>query len=95
VVQSMAIVPTSQGGRYLQQLCSHWRDDFDVSCDAGQGRIALPLGMVDVAAGDMAMAVTCEPRDGADLDQMQDVVARHLNRFAFREGGLDIAWQRA
>jgi hypothetical protein len=55
----------------------------------------LPLGSADLAAGDMALTVTCEvPADG-DLDRMQTVVAEHLNRFAFREGELEFQWVAA
>ncbi len=93
--RSMAIVPTTHASRYLQQLCKHWSHKFDVTFDATTGHIPLPLGSADLAAGDMALTVTCEVADGGDLDRIQTVVAEHLNRFAFREGELAFQWQPA
>jgi hypothetical protein len=93
--RSMAIVPTPNASRYLQQLCKHWSHKFDVTFDATSGHIPLPLGSADLAAGDMALTVTCEVPDNGDLARIQNVVAEHLNRFAFREGELEFRWQAA
>ncbi len=93
MTKSMAIVPTAHASRYLQQLCKHWRHKFDVTFDAHSGHVPLPLGTADLAAGDMALTVTCEVAEGGDLARMQQVVADHLNRFAHREGELAFQWQ--
>lgn len=92
---SIAIVPTTHASRYLQQLCKHWSHKFAVTFDATSGHIPLPLGDADLAAGDMALTVTCQVPEGGDLARMQQVVAEHLNRFAFREGELQFQWQGA
>lgn len=91
--RSMAIVPTAHASRYLQQLCKHWSHKFAVVFDATSGHVPLPIGSADLAAGDMALTVTCEVTDGGDLAQMQTVLAEHLNRFAFREGELTFDWR--
>ncbi len=93
--RSMAIVPTTHASRYLQQLCKHWSHKFAVTFDAHSGHVPLPLGTVDLAAGDMALTVTCETTEGGDLERIQQVVAEHLNRFAHREGELSFQWQAA
>ena len=95
MAQSTAIVPTAHASRYLQQLCKHWSHKFDVTFDATSGHIPLPLGSADLAAGDMALAITCEVPEGGDLERIQQVVADHLNRFAVREGELEFKWQAA
>jgi hypothetical protein len=89
----MAIVPTAHASRYLQQLCKHWSHKFAVTFDAHSGQVPLPMGPVDLAAGDMALIVSCEVAEGGDLARMQQVVAEHLNRFAHREGELEFHWQ--
>jgi len=95
VPRSMAIVPTAHASRYLQQLCKHWSHKFDVTFDAISGHVPLPSGNADLAAGDMALTVLCEVPEGGDLARLQQVVADHLQRFAFREGALDFRWQPA
>lgn len=90
-----AIVTTASASRYLQQLCKHWSHKFDVTFDAHRGRVPLPLGPVDLVADEAALTVTCTVAEGGDMARMQQVVADHLNRFAFREGELVFDWQPA
>ena len=87
-------VPTAHASRYLQQLCKHWSHKFAVTFDAVHGEVPLPLGPVTLDAGDMALTVQCAAASAEDLERMQQVVATHLERFAFREGELVFDWQR-
>jgi hypothetical protein len=41
-----------------------------------------------------ALTVTVEAADEATVERMKGVVARHLDRFAFREAPLPFAWAR-
>jgi len=95
VTASIAIVPTAHASRYLQQLCKHWSHKFAVTFDAQNGHVPLPIGTADLAAGDMALTVRCQTVAGGDIERLQQVVADHLNRFAFREGELAFSWQPA
>ena len=95
MAQSIATVPTASASRYLQQLCKHWSHKFEVTFDAETGRIALPFGATDLAASADALTVTIELADDADAARAQQVVADHLNRFAFREGELAFDWRTA
>ena len=92
---STAIVPTEHASRYLQQLCKHWSHKFDVTLDADHGTIPLPLGTAVLDAGPQALTVSCTVAEGGDLARMQQVVADHLDRFAFREAPLPFDWQVA
>lgn len=83
-----ATVSTAHASRYLQQLCKHWAHKFEVSFDPRHGTIALPFGVVTLAAdegGEAALHVTIELAEGADAARAREVVAEHLGRFAFRE----------
>ncbi|MDE2301844.1 MAG: DUF2218 domain-containing protein [Sphingomonadales bacterium] len=91
--RSMAVIATPHASRYLQQLCKHWSHKFAVRFDATCGHVPLPSGTADLAAGDMALTVTCEAPEEA-LARLQEVVAEHLRRFAFREGELNFDWRR-
>ncbi|MEP7222216.1 MAG: DUF2218 domain-containing protein [Novosphingobium sp.] len=90
---TMAVVPTASASRYLQQLCKHWSHKFDVTFDAQTGHIPMPSGSADLTAGDMALTVVCTINEGGDMARLQQVVADHINRFAFREGELQFNWQ--
>jgi len=88
-----ANVPTTQGSRYLQQLCKHWSHKFETEFDAERGVIAFPMGPIRLTAGAEALTVTIEPNEGADVERFKQVVAEHLDRFAFREAPLRFDWR--
>jgi hypothetical protein len=92
---STAAVPTAHASRYLQQLCKHWSHKFAVTFDEAHGEIPLPLGTAVLDAGADALMVTCTVPEGGDLARLQQVVADHLDRFAFREAPLPFAWNPA
>ena len=94
-IQSTAHVPTASASRYLQQLCKHWSHKFAVEFDETHGRIPLPLGTATLDAGAESLDVTLEANDAGALPRMKDVVASHLDRFAFREAPLPFDWQDA
>ncbi|QYA13577.1 DUF2218 domain-containing protein [Rhizobium sp. AB2/73] len=89
---SVSHVRTDHASRYLQQLCKHWSHRFSVEFDAAAGRVPFSAeNFLDLAAepGNLVMMLTVEKPE--DLERMQNVVAEHLKRFAFREE-LDVSW---
>jgi hypothetical protein len=94
-MQSLASVSTANAARYLNQLCKHWSHRFAVAFDATSGRIELPAGVCLLTAGPGKLGVVIEADDDTVLSRLEDVVAEHINRFAFREGALRFAWTRA
>lgn len=88
-----ATVPTTHASRYLQQLCKHWSHKFDTSFDAEKGEIAFPMGPIRMEAQAEVLIVTIEPAGDADVDRFKQVVADHLDRFAFREAPLTFDWR--
>jgi len=91
--QSMAEVATAQASRYLQQLCKHFAHRLTVTFTPQAGEITFPSGTCRLKATDDRLTLSLEAADDAQLLQLQDVVERHLVRFAFREE-LKLAWQR-
>ena len=59
------------------------------------GRIEFSVGLCELKADEAQGVLTMRVRaaNEADLNRLEDVVARHLVRFAFRET-LDLAWSR-
>jgi hypothetical protein len=96
------MVPTANGSRYLQQLCKHWAHNLAVEFDAQEGRVTFPK---DARGADWPgdALVTMTNRDGAlecgidasapgQLEALKGALARHLDRFAFREAPLTFDW---
>ncbi|WP_419828167.1 DUF2218 domain-containing protein [Sphingomonas sp.] len=97
-----AAVPTAQASRYLQRLCKHWSHNLAVDFDERAGRVTFPRdargaswasdGEVRFAAHDDRLDVTVNGSSAAQVEALEEVVARHLDRFAFREAPLTFAW---
>lgn len=92
IAKAVARVPTASGSRYLQQLAKHWSHKFPVAFDPLQGRIELPLGLALLRAEPGILVVELEAQDADSLPRMKEVVASHLDRFAFREAPLLFDW---
>lgn len=90
---SEARVPTGHASRYLQQLCKHWSHKFPTTTfDAGHG--VVPFGAAtctfDASPDTLLLRVEAAPDE---ISRLEEVVAKHLERFAFRET-LEIRWSR-
>jgi len=93
---SEASVLTSVPARYLGQLCKHFQHKVPVTLDAHHGRIEFPAGSCELDAqdGPGALHMRITGADRFALNTLEDVVTRHLVRFAFREK-LEVEWRRA
>lgn len=94
MASSTANITTESASRYLQQLCKHWGHRFAVTFDPSKGSIDFGSGQsVDLSASDTALSVTVHDEKDARLPELEQVVADHLRRFAFRET-LEFDWSR-
>ncbi|WP_062112579.1 DUF2218 domain-containing protein [Aureimonas sp. AU40] len=91
--ESRAVVPTAHASRYLQQLCKHWAHKFPVEFTPEHGEIKLPSGVTVLDASAEALSITLRTEEAGSLDQLEQVVADHIVRFAFRED-LVFDWAR-
>jgi len=92
-LNSVARVATSAPARYLGQLCKHFAHKLTVVHDAETGRIDFPFGQCDLATGENLLVMCVSAANEEDLGRMEDVIASHLLRFAFREPPV-IEWKR-
>lgn len=83
--QSRAVIRTPNASRYLQQLCKHWSHKFETEFSATAGRIVLSIGETRLTAGAETLTIDLAAEDATNLPDLRDVVARHIERFAFRE----------
>ena len=98
-----AIVPTASASRYLQQLCKHWQHNLTVDYDANHGTVVFPRdargadhpgdALVTFDAADDNLTVRIDATSAEQLEGLEGAVARHLDRFAFREAPLAFDWQ--
>jgi len=102
-VSSTVRVPTLHASRYLQQLCKHWSHNLAVEFDETKGTVTFPRNARGADwPGDATLAMHAQD-DGLDcrleastagqLDALKGAVARHLDRFAFREAPLSFDWR--
>jgi len=104
-ITSTARVPTAKGSRYLQQLCKHWSHNLAVEFTETEGKVVFPRNARGADWPDDATlmmqahddGLECRLQASADgqLEALKGAVARHLDRFAFREAPLAFNWQDA
>ena len=89
---SVAQVPTAQAARYVKQLVSHLahRRTTELMPD-GQGVIRFETGQCLLTPEAGVLVLTASADDADALRHVQDVVARHLERFGARHG-LQVSW---
>ncbi len=92
-MQSKAILQTAMAPRYLGQFCKHFAHKLpvDLAEDHTNGVVTFGAGHCRLNADAAALTMTVDAADAAAVVNLQDVVARHLVRFAFREE-VALAW---
>lgn len=96
-------VPTASGSRYLQQLCKHWSHNLTVEFDETEGKVIFPRNArgadwpgdatLTMQARDDGLDCRLEASAAGQLEALKGALARHLDRFAFREAPLAFDWQ--
>ncbi len=97
-----AQVPTQSASRYLQQLCKHWAHNLAVDYTAERGTVTFPRdargadwpgdGVVTMIAHAEALECRIDASAEGQRDGLKGALARHLDRFAFREAPLSFDW---
>lgn len=100
-----ATVPTTQGSKYLQQLCKHWSHNLAVEFTAEHGTVVFPKdargadwpgdALVTFDARADTLDVRIDASVEGQLEGLKGAVARHVDRFAFREAPLPFEWVAA
>ena len=96
-------VPTAHASRYLQQLCKHWRHNLAVEFDETIGRVTFPRNArgadwpadatLALRAHDDGLECQLATSASGQREALKGAVARHIDRFAFREAPLTFDWQ--
>jgi len=94
MMTSNARIETTKASQYLQQLCKHFAHKRPVEFDPAKGRIEFDFGTCSLEAPSGALLLRAASETAEDLAHLEDVIARHLQRFAFREE-LAVDWSPA
>lgn len=84
---SQADISTKSAARYLGQLCAHFshKPELEVVREEESGLIRFPSGECSLKATEGTLHLEVAGRDQFTLERLQDVIDKHLQRFAFRE----------
>ncbi len=94
-MDSHARLTTDKAARYMTQLGKHWSHKFPVLLGEADCEIELPIGRCVMRAGAEGLDITATAETAESLGKLEDVIASHLARFAFREGEVVLSWTRA
>ena len=95
MAKAIAVVPTENGWKYLQQLCKHWSHKLDVELGEKSGIVRFSEAVATMSSDDQALRVEIKAASDDVLERMKGVVSSHLDRFAFREAPLPFEWKAA
>ncbi|MEO0389726.1 MAG: DUF2218 domain-containing protein [Pseudomonadota bacterium] len=84
-MHAKATFHTQHATRHLEALCQHFAKRVVATFTEAAGHVAFPFGACALKADEGGLTLTATARDVGQLDQVIDVVTRHLERFAFRE----------
>src|SRR5271166_1397756 len=93
MLHSEARVPTSVPHRYLGQLCKHFGHKLPVTQTDDHGCIEFADGACELGAEPGVLIIRVTAGDDAKRARLEDVIARRLGRFAFRDKP-EILWVR-
>jgi len=90
---SEAKVATPVAARYLGQLCKHFGHRLPARQDGNHGEVEFPAGLCRLSAEAERLVMRVETKDETALGELEQVMEKHLQRFAFRETP-EILWVR-
>ena len=91
--QPTATIATANAHRYLGQFCKHFAHKLPVEHTETNttGQVTFPIGTVTLDATETTLRLSLATATPDQLPTLQDVTARHLLRFAFRED-IAVSW---
>jgi hypothetical protein len=87
-----ARVLTQSGGKYVRQICKHWSHKLETHVDGDTGTVTFPVAVATMAADGEGISIAITGSKREDVEGLTDVLARHIDRFAFREAPLSYTW---
>jgi uncharacterized protein len=92
MLSATARLETSNGSKYLQQLCKHFAHRVAVRFDERTGTCSLPPGPAELQADAEGLTISVTAQDRPGLESAKSIIDSHLVRFAFRENFQHMQW---
>lgn len=73
---------TEQASRLLVRLCRHFSHKIDAQWDEREGRLVFSIGECRLLAAESGLGLQCCAPTAGELDELQEVLRRHLQGFA-------------
>lgn len=89
---SEARIETETPGRYIRQLCSHFAHRVPATYSEESGRIEFEMGVCTLAVDGNQLVLTAQADEADGLREVEEVVGKHVERFAWRESP-QVSWQ--
>jgi len=93
--RSTTEVQTASARRYMAQLAKHFAHKVDVEAEEDHTVFRFSCGTARLDATADRLIIAVESPDADARGETEDVVERHLVRFAFREALGPLEWTRA
>ncbi len=87
-----ATVATPEPGLLINRLCKHFSHKIDAHWSADKGHLTFSIGECRLAAEGETLTLVCQSPSREELDELGEVVASHLVRFA-RGQVTQVPWQ--
>ncbi|WP_435947814.1 DUF2218 domain-containing protein [Dryocola sp. BD586] len=92
-LKSEAVLNTPNAARFLRRMCSHFQHRTPVIADETSGQFRLSIGEVRMQLAQDALVLTVLASQPDKLDELEDIMMRHLHEAAVRES-LSFDWKR-
>lgn len=87
-----ASVITADPGRLINRLCKHFSHKIDAQWNDTTGHLTFSIGQCELAVHSDSLTLTCQSESRDELEELGEVVASHLIRFAGSEVD-QVRWQ--
>ncbi|MGG2395837.1 DUF2218 domain-containing protein [Pseudomonas sp. SH1-B] len=79
---SHSAFPCTQAPRLLTRLCKHFAHKIEASYGDREGQLRFSIGECMLHADDAHLHLRCNAPSAKELDELQEVLRRHLQGFA-------------
>lgn len=86
-------VPTTNPERLINRLCKHFRHKIEAEWTETDGMLTFSIGECRLGAEEKELRMVCQSPTGAELEELGQVVASHLIRFAGDEVD-EVHWKK-